>query len=418
MKIKARDAISRESRKQIQTKLVTGAEKIDELVKTLSDSTSGANTTDVLEARAYAALLRGIANFEKKSWQQCLENYSIAKIVYTALSTSMDGSLFKELLSDTIDPSLRYCQHQLSISTSNSIHALARQNFPTSDAALVSSVNEIDAAALKEDEDVVMSDGGALRTLTWRSREVHIADAEIALKWDLLEKASSELSGKLSSSPDLRPTSKADAYDGVLEASQDAVDAAQRAMDELKEQGVSQSDSRMQNLAVIRTKLNYERLSWMIGRNRVMMGDKDGVLAGEGPSTKKKLKTVEESEIAEHEAAPSRQVKHLKDKVKLYDTTLQSLEATKDLPGVAADQVLSAELHAISKYFTSLKYVIIFPSTCCKRADCRLDHWQWLVPTHWSAIPPTDWHSLSMRASNAKPLCQYFSSMPEVLSRE
>lgn len=106
----------------------------------------------------------------------------------------------------------------------------------------------------------------------------------------------------------------------------------------------------MQNLAVLRTKLKYDLLSWQIGRNRVLMGEKDGAVLEDGPSVKKNAANAEAPAIKE-----SQQVKQLEKKVNLYNRTLQNLEVAKELPGVAADDHLAAEIDAVSKYFTSLK---------------------------------------------------------------
>lgn len=349
---RSRDNVNRETRKQVISQLVHATKIVEKLVAVLSDNESGASSADVLSAWAYAAVLKGDSSFRGKKWQQCLESYSTAKIIYTALPTSnVEGNIFKDYVSDSVDTPLRFAQRQLDIPTTLSILALAKKHFPHSDEALVTRLEEVASGFLKEDDDTTMTDGGALRTVAWRNRKVPVEDAEIALKLEALEAAASDLSQKLGSS-ELRPNTKAEAYDAVLEISNDAVDATQQAIDELKEQGIPQGDSRMQSLAILRTKLKYDLLSWQIGRNRVLMGDKDGAVLGDGPSvkSKKKLPEVDQPLIKD-----SQQVKQQEKKVNLYDKTLQSLEVANELPGVAADEHLAAEIDAVSKYFTALK---------------------------------------------------------------
>ncbi|KAF3768011.1 hypothetical protein M406DRAFT_289296 [Cryphonectria parasitica EP155] len=353
---RSRDDINSETRSQVISKLVQATKIVEKLVATLTDKESGANSADVLSAWAYAAVLKGDSSFRGKKWQQCLESYSIAKIIYTALPTAaLEGNTFKDYVSDSVDTPLRFAQRQLDIPTTLSILALAKKHFPQSDDALVSRVDDVAPTFLKEDEDTTMTDGGALRFTTWRGRKVPVEDAEIALKLEALEGATAELSQKLGASSDLRPNSKAEAYDAVLEISNDAVDATQQAIDELKEQGVAQGDSRMQNLAILRTKLKYDLLSWQIGRNRVLMGERDGAVLGDGPSlkSKKKLPEVDQPLIKD-----SQQVKQQEKKVNLYDKTLQSLEVANELPGVAADEHLAAEIDAVTKYFTALNHLL------------------------------------------------------------
>ncbi|KAK7743204.1 signal recognition particle subunit srp68 [Cytospora paraplurivora] len=346
----SRDTITADTRSNIVSKLVKAVKIVEKLVTTLSDSASGANTTDVLSAKAYAAFLKGDSSFRSKKWQDSLQSYSVAKVVYSALpSSKLEGNSFKDFVSASVDSPLRYAQRQLHIPTTLSILSLAKKYFPHQDQALVSGVEEVAPGFLKQDEVADQADEGARKTLTWRNRQVSVEDAEIALKLEALEAAAIELSEKLGSSPDLRPNAQAEAYDTVLELSNDAVDATQQAMDELREQSIAQGDPRMQNLAVLRTKLKYDLLSWQIGRNRVLLGERDGAVLGDGPSIKKS---------ADDEAPAikdSQQVKQLEKKVNVYNKTLQNLEVAKELPGVAADDHLAAEIDAVIKYFTALK---------------------------------------------------------------
>lgn len=350
---RSRDTVNSETRSQVVTKLVQANKIVEKLVATLTDQESGASSADVLSTWAYGAVLKGDACFREKKWQQCLESYSTAKIIYSVLPASkLEGNNFKDFVFNAVDTPLRFTQRQLEIPTTLSILALAKKHFPQSDEVLSLKVEEMAPGFLKQDEDTLMTDGGALRTVAWRTRKVPVEDAEIALKLDALDSAASELSQKLSASSELRANIKAEAYDAVLEISSDAVDATQQAIDELKEQGVAQGDARMQNLAILRTKLKYDLLSWQIGRNRVLMGEKDGALLEDGPSVngKKKLPVGDQPTIAD-----SQQVKQLGKKVNLYDKTLQSLEVANELPGVAADDHLAAEIAAVVKYFTALK---------------------------------------------------------------
>lgn len=355
---RSRDVVNRETRLQVISKLNQAAKTVDLLVATLNDKESGATSADVLSAWAYGAVLKGDAYFRGKKWEACLDSYSAAKVIYSALptpTTSLEGNSFKDYVSDLIDTPLRFAQRQLNIPTTLSILALAKKHFPKSDEALVAKIEQVAPGFLQEDDDTTRTeDGGALRTVLWRNRKVPVEDAEIALKLEALDTAASELSQKLGSSADWKPNSKAEAYDAVLELSNDAVDATQQAIDELKEQGVPQGDARMQSLAILRTKLKYDLLSWQIGRNRVLMGDQDGAVLEDGPTLKGKKK-VDAAHTEQPAIRDSQQVKQQEKKVNLYDKTLQNLEVANELPGVAADDHLAAEIDAVSKYFVALK---------------------------------------------------------------
>lgn len=351
--------ISGHTRSHIVSRLDKAAKTAEHLAGVLSESASGATEADILEARAYAALMRGAAQFEKQSWEPCLCSFAIARVIYSALSTTSRADIFKDLLSETIDPSIRYAAYQLKTPRSLPIPAIARRAFPQSDDALVALVNHLDPNVLRQgeqDEEQGLSGAeSASKTLTWRSREVRIEDAAIATSWASLETAKARLKERLTSKSELSPKEMAAAYDDVLIVSQDAVDATKQAIDELKAEKVDQGDQRMQSLYITRTAVGYEMISWRIGRNRIMTGEYDGALLdGASASRRKASKRPTDQDEAKMDA-PGRVIARLKEKVVLYDGTLQSLESIKELPGVAADEQLATQLDAAFNYFTALK---------------------------------------------------------------
>jgi len=352
--------VSGRTRSHMVSRLDKGAKAAEHLAQLLASSESGASQSDILEARAYAGLIRGATNFEKQSWGPCLQSYSTTRIIYTALSSSQMADVFKDLLSETIDPSIRYAAYQMKSPRSVPIPVIARKAFPHGDTDLVERINQVDSQILKEvdndDQKSLAAAEGSVVTLTWRSRDVRIEDAAIATAWVALQSAKSQLTQKLSSETDLLPKDKAAAYDEVLTLSQDAADATKTAIDELRAENVSQSDSRMQSLYITRTAVNYEMISWRIGRNRVLAGEHDGALPDHDRWPRRKgKKTTQQPEENTKQLPPGRQIARLKEKVVLYDGVLQSLDTIQELPGVAADEDLSTNLEAIRKYFIALK---------------------------------------------------------------
>lgn len=351
--------ISGKARSHIVSRLEKGAKVASQLADALAQSTaSGASKTDVLEARAYASLLSGAAQFEKQAWEPCLRSYSVARIIYSALSTSAKADIFKDLLSETIDPSIRYAAYQLKIPRTQPIPSIAQRAFPRSDNELVESIKQVNSSVL-ESGDVAMEgapDGDSTpSTIAWRQRQVTIEDAAIAVAWSTVSSEKAKLVERLSSSASLLPKDAAAAYDDILTATQDAVDATKHAIDELKGEGVQQSDRRMQSLQITRTAVTYEMISWRIGRNRVLMGEKDGAAQDTALLSKRQLKRAQKQSENQKEEAPGRRIARLKEKVVLYDGTLQSLESVQELPGVAADEELSAQIEATINYFEALK---------------------------------------------------------------
>lgn len=357
------NGMTRRTRSHIVSRLDKASRTAQDLVQVLCQTdASQASTTDILEAKAYTAFLRGAMQFERRSWEPCLKSYAIARVVYCALTTTGKGDVFKDLLSETIDPSIRYAAYQLKTPRTVPIPTIAKKAFPRSDEALIQQINQIDPTLLahadatsKSDVSDVSAAQGVPGTLTWRSREVQIEDAQISLAWASVDGAKSRLAATLAGDKDREPYEMAAAYDELLTATQDAVDAAKQAIDELKNEGVSQSDPRMQRLQITRTAVNYEMISWRIGRNRVLTGRQDGAPEEYDSLRRKKAKAAPSAANKERELPTSRKLARLKEKVALYDGILQSLESIKELPGIAADEPLATKVDAFGKYFESLR---------------------------------------------------------------
>ncbi|OHF01477.1 signal recognition particle protein [Colletotrichum orchidophilum] len=350
------------TRSHIVSRLQKATKVAEHLAELLSQPETGATQNDKLESRAYAAHIRGAAQFENQHWEPSLRSYAVSRIIYSAMATTTKGDIFKDLLSDTIDPSIRYAAYQLKTPRTIPVPAIARRAFPHSDTALSQQINELDPNVLKQVDAETSKEGegveNAPRTLTWRSREVKIEDAAISLAWGRAEEAKTKLSETWPSLVDADPRDVAAAYDDILEATQDAADATKEAIDELRGEGVSQSDSRMQSLQITRTAVNYEMISWRVGRNRVLTGDDDGLVERYHLS-RSKSKKAETTAKKLKEQTPGRKAAKLKELVALYEGTLQSLEAARELPGVANDEELAGQLEAFAEYFQALKSLSI-----------------------------------------------------------
>ncbi|PFH59583.1 hypothetical protein XA68_12127 [Ophiocordyceps unilateralis] len=352
--------IPRRSRSHIVSKLQRAFGAAQQLARILSTT---APVRDVLEAKAYAALLQGAMQFEKRAWQPCLQSYAVARSVYTALAATGNAELFKDLLSETIDPYIRYAAYQLKTARTVPIPAIVAKAFSWNDADLVNEINQVDSTVLAGAKAASGSDASAVqdtpKTLTWRSRQVQIEDAQISQAWASVLAAKSRLTDHLARATDREPRKVAAAYDELLTATQDAVDATKQAIDELKGDGVAQSDGRMQSLLIARTAVNYEMISWRIGRNRVLTGPQDGAPEEYDALRRKRTKAAPSEANKQRELPTSRKLARLREKVALYDGTLQSLRSIKELPGVAADEPLAANIGAFENYFESLRRLSI-----------------------------------------------------------
>ncbi|KHN98146.1 Signal recognition particle 68 kDa protein [Metarhizium album ARSEF 1941] len=362
----AQKDITGRTKSHIVSRLNKASRTSQRLVELLSDSASGASANDILEAKSYAALIRGAMLFEKHDWELCLQSYAVSRVIYSALASAGKGDLFKDLLSETIDPSIRYAAYRLKTPRTTPIPTIAKNSFPRSDDALVKEINRLDPSILAEGNDATRLGNAAENaptTITWRSRQVQIEDAQISLAWASVETAKATLTRNLTQSQDKQPYEIAAQYDEILMATQDVVDATKQAIDELKAEGVPQSDPRMQRLQITRTAVNYEMISWRIGRNRVLTGHDDGGPEDYNAFRRRKVKIPQDTEATkqrrQRELPPSKKLAKLKEKVALYDGTLQNVQSIKELPGVAADEALATRLNGYEKYFGALKCLSI-----------------------------------------------------------
>jgi signal recognition particle subunit SRP68 len=263
-------------------------------------------------------------------------------MIYSALLTSTKKEVFKEIMTSMIDPSIRYAAYQSQIPRSLAIPTIASRSFPRSDQELADAILKIDPSSLGDQSPAAAREEGTTdnaeavpQTIMWRSRTVHIEHASIAAALGSVAAASERLSETLSASSarDMSAKDRATAYDDLLIACQDTVDATRDAIGELSGEGVNQTDRRMQALQITRTAVMYELLSWRIGRNRVLTGEDDGMnLEGtdEVQGVPKTAKHNPKDNLKE-EGKP-RNVARLTERIVLYGSTLQVWRSPKACP--------------------------------------------------------------------------------------
>jgi signal recognition particle subunit SRP68 len=148
---------------------------------------------------------------------------------------------------------------------------------------------------------------------------------------------------------------RANAYDEILIASQDAVDATRRAIEELEKEGVDEGDARMQDLRVTNLAVNYDLISWRVGRNRVLIGADDGLTFPPNPPQKPRRPRKDGKEWTEREEPTGRKLARLRERIALYDAILQSIDSVKELRGAVRDTGFVSELDGQRAYFQALK---------------------------------------------------------------
>ena len=348
------------TRSHILSRLHKASIYAGQLVELLENTeVTKASPEALFEARAYYVSLRGAIGFEKQSWENCLHEYSEARIIYTTLAQSRgpkQEDLFSDLLNTTIDPSIRYAAYQLKLPRNLSIDTIVSR-YVRKSSQFVQILLKEHPGALDDAQKKTLSGNAenVPKTIEWRSRVVNLEDAATAQALAAVSNATSKLSTFLTSNPDAAAQDKAASYDQVLIPSQDAVDATKTTIDELSAEGVSQGHPRIQALQVTRTAVNYALVGWRIGRNRILCGRQDGALLG--PESFQKPR--KDDKTANQEESTGRKLTRLRERVVLYDSILQSLASVKELPGVAADRKFVEELEAKQSYFAALKCLAI-----------------------------------------------------------
>lgn len=386
--------ITGQTRAHIISRLNKGAKAAKTLVQVLQDrATTKATDSDWLEAEAYRASLEGAENFEKQAegqrsreeqaaegrWDTCLREYSIARVIYAALLASTNKDIYRDILANTIDPTIRYAAYQARLPRSIAVSSVALRHFPNDDTNLVQLLEKIDPNALNEQPageskspsthmnprhtvltiSLASKAPGAANvpdTITWRSRKANIVDASIGQALASVAAAEPRLTAYLSDSINASPRDKAAAYDDILIASQDAADATRHSIEELEKERVDEGDARMQDLRVTSLAVNYDLVSWRVGRYRVLIGGEDGRFFEEKKAKRPKRKAGEKERPAKEEAKGSK-LARLRERIVLYDAIIQSIDSIKDLRGAMRDESFVQEVDGKRAYFQALRYV-------------------------------------------------------------
>ncbi len=361
------------SRRHIISRLEKAAKIARHLAGILTEqNTSKAADQDVLEGRAYAAMLDGAEGFEKQTggeqgagerrWQKCLQQYSIARVIYASLYDKQRKDVYQDMLSRYVDDFISYGAYQATRSRTTAVPIVARRFFPKDDIELVNRIEDVDAYALKDKPQATAKGDQKASTqeipssITWRGRKAEIVDASIGQALAAVSSAEARLRNYLAEHSSVSNKEKALAYDDVLFASEEAVDAARRAIEDLEKEKVDEGDSRMQDLRVTSLAVNYDLVSWRVGRNRVLVGADDDGRTFE-PQAQKKPKRLRKdgTEYPDKEEGRGHKLARLTERVVLLDTNIKSINDVKELRGAMRDAAFVEELDAKVAYFRALK---------------------------------------------------------------
>lgn len=295
-----------------------------ELYSLLSSVEYGSTDKVVLEAIAYATSLLGAESFEKSHWTDALHAFATARIVYSVLAATTKADLYKEQLTSTIDPSVRYSAYQLHLPRDMDIASISREFFPQDRYPVVTKeLESLDSAVFSA--PTTSTDAGTVTNITWRTHTTPIEEADISVSLSLAQTSEAQYSPE-------NPNS----FDPILSSYADVIDTVRKHLDELTAASTPASHPKFQSLQIIYTSTNHSLITWRIRRNRELINK---ILANTP------LRTPQ-----------------LKEAIALYDAILQSVEQIKTLPGVPADDEFTNELNAQSSFFSAHRTAAIATS--------------------------------------------------------
>ncbi|KAM3423863.1 hypothetical protein BST61_g1260 [Cercospora zeina] len=111
----------------------------------------------------------------------------------------------------------------------------------------------------------------------------------------------------------------------------------------------------MQDLRVTSLSVNYDLVSWRVGRYRILIGKDDGLSFGAQLQKKPRHSRKDGKELLDKEEPRGRQLARLRERVVLYDAIIQSIGSVKELRGAMRDESFVAELDGKASYFRALK---------------------------------------------------------------
>lgn len=368
----ANQPLTGSTKRQVISRLRKATIYADTLVQVLKElSSRDSHRAQVLEAQAYSSMLSGNLLFEKAKWRACIRCFSASRVIYAVLTNYPKNDTFKELLSSTIDPSLRYAAYQCDLPRTKAVSELAVETISEEDCQLKSEIESVDPNAFqtmnkkehRQEKDAAESEPTP-SSIAWRSRIVKIEDASIAqILAVALAKEQRLITQYQDQSPEMDQTLLINLYEEVITARQESVDVTKTAIEELAAEGVEVGDPRVQSLQITKTAVSFALIEWQVGRNRVLCGPGDGVVS-EFHSGKQVRSRKGSTEAQKQKVESSgKRLSRLRQLLLQYDSSLQSLENVKALPGIAGDKVFVTDLDSARNYYQALKCVILYCAT-------------------------------------------------------
>lgn len=317
-------AATSKRKKRVVSKLAKAVKYMSQLPEPLS-----------LQAQGYSNMLRAALSFEQKQWKRAVQHYSNARVILCSCARVEPelSTMYLEVVSNDIDPALRYAITQSGMQRTLDLATLAVSQVLSNSPALVklletdpSTSQVLDQGRnISKDQNPVTQ----LGPIVWRKHTVESVDApELALAILNAKKSDAELSEKLMSTED---DINVDIFDQVLLDWQEAIDVARECIE--KAESANADSSSAQPFYIVQTYVSFQLLLRRIHRDRLLI---------------RKMSWVTRS-----------------DPVRIYDAILQSVSDLKDLPGVHQDTELSQDLDIAQSYFRAKKGIKLAEAHQC-----------------------------------------------------
>ncbi|KAG9320402.1 hypothetical protein KVV02_005220 [Mortierella alpina] len=335
MEIKALSVALDDTRKQshYMNRLKKAAKTAEHLESLCSTKFGKVDVRSALDAQAYAALMSAYVQFEAQQWQGALEKFSAARAIYDKLSLA--GTSHQEALChaamDEIDPNIRFCGYRLRLAKDGVVNVeelvkmSAANKGSGSDVLMREIENLISQTRQEKAQDV--------ESIHWRSKTLRLKNAKLATAILAAQETAAEINNLEASTSEARM----EHFDKVLQAYTEAEKHVKKA---LKEDAIaaakvksSKSEQNTADLNMIATFISYSYLRHAIDRNLLLARDIYDKLEGDQATT-------DRNEDVQYQNL-----------VKAYDNVVQNLAAIQELPGVAADVKLSAEVENKVLYY-------------------------------------------------------------------
>ncbi|KAG0207177.1 signal recognition particle subunit srp68 [Mortierella sp. GBA30] len=335
MEIKALSVALDDTRKQshYMNRLKKAAKTAEQLETLCSTKYGKVDVRSALDAQAYAALMAAYVLFEAQQWQGALEKFSAARAIYDKLSLA--GTSHQEALChaamDEIDPNIRFCGYRLRLAKDGvvNVEELVKMSAANKGSGSDVLMREIEHLISQTRQEKAQD----LESITWRSKTLPLKNAKVATAILAAQETATE-SCNLEGLPS---EAKLEHFDKVLQAYAEAEKHVKKA---LKEDAIaaakvksSKSEQNTADLNMIATYIGYSSLHHVIDRNLLLAKDIYNKLEGDEATT-------DRNEDVQYQNL-----------VKAYDNIVQNLTAIQELPGVAADVRLSAEVENKMLYY-------------------------------------------------------------------